>query len=250
VKNVPLIFGTSLIIILFWKGEESVEFIKKFYRNNIEQTLVRNISVCNNIEVKGNDNLDYKKLRDNIDIFCNDKNYDLEILKNSIMEDPWVKDIYLKKIMPDKFKIEIVEYYPFAIFFDGKKHNLVDQFGNIINVNDKELRNFKYLLVAGGNGFKEEINSFFNLLSVHDDITKNLQKIERIGGRRWNLTLKNGLLIKLPEEDENIFEVWNILEKILNIYGLVVDLESIDLRIKDRVYLQYNKAQFPSILKF
>jgi cell division septal protein FtsQ len=248
VKNVPLIFGASLIIILFWNKRKSIEFIKKFYGDNLEQFLTRHTDICNNIEIKGNYNLDYKKLRDNIDNFCNNKNYDLEILKNNIIEDPWVKDIYLKKILPDKLKIEIAEYYPFAIFFDGKKHNLVDQFGNIINIGDKELHNFKHLLIAGGNGFEEEINSFFNLLSVHDDITKSLRKIERIGRRRWDLTLKNGLLIKLPEEDENIFEVWNALEKMLNTYGLVVDLESIDLRVRDKVYLQYNKSQFPTIL--
>jgi cell division protein FtsQ len=206
------------------------------------------MNVCHNVEINGVNNSNYISLQEKVDAFCKSENVELSALKNDILNDIWIKDVYIKKVLPNKLVVEIVEYYPFAIFFDGKKHNLIDQFGNNIAVSDVELYKFNNLLQVSGDGFKEEINSFFNLLSAHDNITRNLYKIERIGKRRWNLTLKNKILIQLPEEDENIFETWNILEKALSIYGLSANLISIDLRIKGRVYLQYDDSHFPSIV--
>jgi cell division septal protein FtsQ len=248
IKNIPLVSIACLVAIFIFKSKESIDFIKKFYNKNFEKILTKDVDICNNIEIDGNNNLNYEKLLNTIEDFCKNKQFDLEVLKNSILEDIWVRDVFLKKSIPNKLRIEIIEYYPFVMFFNGERYNLMDQFGNIIKINDEELYKFKNILLVSGDGFEKEINSFFNLLSIHDDITKNLYKIERIGRRRWNLILKNKILIKLPEEDENIFDVWNMLEKILDTYGLSVGLESIDLRIKDKVYLQYHESQFSDII--
>ena len=76
-------------------------------------------------------------------------------------------------------------------------------------------------------------------MSIYYEISSKVFKIERIGNRRWNLILKNNIVVKLPEENENIFNAWNNLNKIINIHGLDIGLEEIDLRIKDRIYLKY-----------
>jgi cell division protein FtsQ len=228
--------------------EKAAVVIKNFY-DNLEKFLIKDANICDNVEINGVINSNYNSLREKINAFCERKDLDLNVLKDDVLDDIWIKDVYIKKVLPNKLTIEIVEYYPFAVFFDGKKYNLIDQFGNNIAVNETELYKFNNLLQVSGDGFEEEVNSFFNLLSAHDNITKNLYKIERIGKRRWNLTLKNRILIQLPEEDENIFETWNILEKVLGVYGLSANLISIDLRIRDRVYLQYDDAHFPSIVE-
>ena len=82
----------------------------------------------------------------------------------------------------------------------------------------------------------------FNLLSIHNNISNNLVKIIRVGDRRWNLILKNGLIIKLPEEDKDFFKIWKELEHIITIYQNNSDLETIDLRIKNKLYLKYKNS--------
>lgn len=90
-----------------------------------------------------------------------------------------------------------------------------------------------------GENFKSEVNNLFNLLSIYYDIARKATRAKRIGNRRWDLILNNNIVVKLPEENSDITESWAILDKIINIYGFDVDLEEIDLRLKDKVFLKY-----------
>jgi cell division septal protein FtsQ len=176
----------------------------------------------------------------------------VEMLKQEIIKDPWIKDLYIQKKFPDSLKINIIEYNPFAILGnDSKKLELIDEYGDTINISQEEVKKFNYLLIIVGDNFKDEINGLFNLLSVYYNITNNLVRVERISNRRWNLTLKNKIVVKMPEEDgDNVYEAWNTLSKILDIYGVEIDLEEIDLRIKNRVFMKYSSDAIKEIKNF
>ena len=59
-----------------------------------------------------------------------------------------------------------------------------------------------------------------------------------INKRRWNLKLKKGILLKLPENNikESLELYLNFPNEKLN------DIESIDLRIKQKMILKYKKS--------
>ena len=228
----------TLFFLLFYNYSTIENYAKKFYQKNLE-----NRNVCDKVIINGIKYSNYSYIQKNINSYCSDKNISILDLKDNIMKDYWIKDVYIKKIYPSDLKIDIIEYNPFAIYTeDNVNYNLIDEYGDIINIPKEDISDFNYLLIISGDKkTKEQINDLFNILSTYYDLSNKISKIERIGSRRWNLILENNIVVKMPEEDNNIFNTWNNLDKIINIYGLDLDLEEIDLRIKDRIYLKYKE---------
>lgn len=251
VNNFFKILTVLLLCLYFCNKQKSNELIKTFYSKYIIELLLPNSMFCEKVRINGVQYTHYRELQDKINAFCSDNTYTINILKENILLDSWIKDINIQKQFPNTLTINITEYTPFALWFDEdeNKLKLIDQFGNIIKIRDNEMPVFQDLLIVKGKDFKSEINSFFNLLSIHYNIAYDLKEIERVGRRRWNLILKNGILIKMPEEDKDIFSVWNTLEKVLSIYGLDVDLLEIDLRIKNKIFLKYKNTTVNEIKK-
>ena len=67
----------------------------------------------------------------------------------------------------------------------------------------------------------------------------NVSKIERIDSRRWNINLKEGFFIKLPNINPlNSIDALYKLDNNINYNNLTF----IDLRIEDRVSLKYKQV--------
>lgn len=248
-KNLIFLILIFIIICYFFKKQILINYFIKNYNKYIKNTLIKNTNICNKIDINGLNLSDISILQKHIDVFCKNNNYSLSQLEKNILLDPWIKLVNIKKKIPDNLIIDIIEYSPFAVWYDfnEKKYHLIDQFGDKINVSEDVLNQFKHLLIIAGDGFKDDINNFFNLLSVHSEIATNIIKIERIGERRWNLILKDNILVKMPEENENIFETWDLLESVIKIHGLSVNLIEIDLRIKDKIFLKYKNQTVQEI---
>lgn len=239
-KLKKVLFYTFFLFLCFLiiKYRLTIINISKNYYN--DKIIKLNKNICDKVIINGIKYSDYNYIQNNINEYCSSKKISIKKLKNALMEDYWIKDLYIQKIYPDTLKINIIEYNPFAIYTDNNiNYHLIDEFGNEIKIPKKEISNFDYLFVISGENIKDKINDLFNLLSIYYNISNKVYKIERVGNRRWNLFLKNNILVKLPEENENIFNVWNNLDKIINIHGLDIGLEEIDLRIKDKIYLKY-----------
>ena len=101
---------------------------------------------------------------------------------------------------------------------------------------------FGYLLKITGDNIKDyEMNNLFNIMSIHGEITKNINSITRIGNRRWNIVFTNNIIVKMPEYDEYMLDTLNILDNIIKIDGIMSNLKEIDMRNKDKIYLKYSK---------
>lgn len=194
-------------------------------------------NICGNIEINGVSRADTEKIQNDIYEFCNleDKN-DMNPLLNKINEDPWVKDITIKRKLPNTLEIQIEEYLPFAIWKNGNRLHLIDENGEIIKISEREKRSYYNLLIVAGEGSKENIYSLFNLLASNPSLFSRIKSALRIGERRWNLELDNGIIIKMPEKDA--LDAWNRLDKLLSIKGSEIDLTVIDLRNKDKIFLE------------
>ena len=72
------------------------------------------------------------------------------------------------------------------------------------------------------------------LLLAEPEISERLEAVIRVGDRRWDLRLKNGVTIKLPEENEAM-ALRNLarMQSEDNIFGK--DLTEIDMRVQGRV---------------
>ena len=233
-----IVLLSLLFFLVLFNYDIIINITKNFYQKNFLDK-----GSCGKVTINGIKYSNYSHIQENINNYCSDRDIGIIDLKNNIIKDYWVKDVYIKRIYPNDLKVDIVEYNPFAIYTeDNVNYNLIDEYGDIINIPKNDVSNFNYLLIISGDKkTKEQINDLFNILSTYYNLSNKISKVERIGGRRWNLILENNIIVKMPEEDSNIFNVWNNLDKIINIYGLDIDLEEIDLRIKDRIYLKYKE---------
>ena len=151
---------------------------------------------------------------------------------------PWVSQITITRSLPDTLNIVITEFVPFAIWQnDGGKY-LIDKDGNIVPFEDQE--EFRNMVTLSGKGANTHVRSLFNIFVIDPRLSENVFSATWVGDRRWDIRFENGLLIKLPET--NISEAWQRLIKINNMPGSLLGLKIIDLRIADKIYLEYNDS--------
>lgn len=227
-----------------------IEPLEKIYRNGKLKLVgllnfpIKNTS-CSDIAIDGIKHANGERIEKILKEYCDTISLNLNKLGEKIRKDPWIKTIHIRREIVGSLHITIVEYVPFALLLDNKKDNrpkLVDELGEIIDIADKEIADFQNLLVIKFPNFDTgEIASLVNLLSIHSNVANALKSVERVGNRRWNLHLNADILVKMPEENGNIIaESWDILDNMLDIYGLTIGLREIDLRIEDRVFLKYD----------
>jgi len=172
-----------------------------------------------------------------------------EQLHNSL---PWLKNIVIKRNLLNQLHIIITEYQPIALWFDGAEKFLVDKDGDIIislnKIPDSEKSEFENMLIFSGLGANKNIKSFFNIITINQNISSLIYSAHWVGERRWNLILLDGSLIKMPEN--NIYNAWQNLAKIYNNNNPEIkNLKTIDLRIENKIYLEYQKNNKTTIEK-
>lgn len=153
---------------------------------------------------------------------------------------PWIKEITISRNMPNVLNISIKEFEPFAIWKNKNKYYISDKDGNLVPISKDESREFQFLVILSGQGAYNHANSLFNIFVVNPKISANVYSATWVGNRRWDIRFDNELLIKLPEN--NILEAWKRLIKIYNIPGSISGLKVIDLRIMDKIYLEYDNS--------
>lgn len=151
---------------------------------------------------------------------------------------PWIRDVKITRSLPNHLNVTVGEFVPFAIFQnDGQKY-LTDRDGNLILYKDSD--EFDHLVILSGKGANNHSRALFNIFATDPELSKNVFSATWIGNRRWDIRFENGLIIRLPESE--ISYAWQRLIKINNTPGSLTGLKIIDLRIQDKVYLEYNDS--------
>lgn len=230
-----------IFLVYFFTFLYKNNFLKAFKKESAlvySQTFLKDI--CVNVEITGVDKADIYEIQSKIYDFCNLENKNnLNILLDTIKQDPWIKEVTIKRVLPNTLQIIVEEYLPFAIWKNNEDVELIDEQGTTINITEREKRGYYNLLIVTGEGSKENIYSLFNMLSSNPSLFSRIKSAIRIGDRRWNFELDNNIIVKMPEND--LLTAWDKLEKIISIKGSEINLKTIDLRNQDRVFLEENK---------
>ncbi len=96
------------------------------------------------------------------------------------------------------------------------------------------------MVILSGKGANLHAQSLFNIFTIDPNLSANVYSATWIGDRRWDIRLENGLLIKLPEN--NLSDAWRNLIKIYHMPGSILGLKIIDLRVSDKIYLEYEDS--------
>ena len=128
----------------------------------------------------------------------------LDQINDSIKENNWVKEIYLNTNYKDTLFIRVEEYKPIGIYFFNEKYFVFDENGKIIDqIYIKDFTN-QSLLIFKGNSSNLKANSLINILKNNDFEKKyQIESLEFLNKRRWDINLYGDAKIMLSEEDPN-----------------------------------------------
>jgi cell division protein FtsQ len=147
----------------------------------------------------------------------------------------WVRSAAVERLLPDTLHIRLVERQPLAFWQRQGKLSLIDRDGKIIT--EDALGRFPGLLVLVGEDAPEHAAALLDILAQQPDVAKRVVAAVRVGGRRWNLRLANGIDVQLPEKDTQA--AWAQLAEIDKRQSLLQrDVQMIDLRLPDRLVVR------------
>lgn len=165
--------------------------------------------------------------------------FSIEEARSHIDALPFIEHSTIERHLPDTVIITVVERTPIAIWQTQKKFILINEKGERVSnqpIGIKDIKIFQKFLLVVGQGANTEAAAIINLINQYPDIKDRTLALIRIGGRRWNVLLRNGITLLLPEGVES-----SALER-LNTYQTQFHLferpiETIDMRLPDRMVI-------------
>lgn len=149
-----------------------------------------------------------------------------------IREIGWTENVRVERRWPDTIYIGLKEREPLALWQQDQTMKLLDRHGEVIATD--RLDPFADLVVVMGENAPKFTPDLLVDLNAEPVLSDRVAAAKHIGGRRWDLDLKNGVEVKLPEEDQEL--ALRRLADAQKESGLLdKDILSVDLREADRI---------------
>lgn len=191
----------------------------------------------NNIMVEGREYTDPAVLLAIVNVQKGDPlfSFNPQDAQDLITQIGWVENVHVERRWPDTIYIGLIERTPMALWQSEKRIKLLDDHGEVI-VTDN-LQRFADLVMVSGPGAPEQARALIADLSAEPELYERVETARRIGQRRWDITLKNGIEVQLPEIDTGL-----ALRRLANAQeedGLMdKDITAIDMREADRISIR------------
>ncbi|QFY60593.1 cell division protein FtsQ/DivIB [Rhizobium grahamii] len=160
---------------------------------------------------------------------------DVDAARQKIATLPWVESVEIRKVYPKTIEVKLKERTAYAIWQHGAELSLVEKGGAVI----APLRDNKFsqLPLVVGRGAEVAAVSLEDEFSKWPDIKARVKAYVWISGRRWDLHMDNGVVIKLPEDEIDL--ALARLSKFMKEQDLLDrDIAAVDLRLSDRTAIQ------------
>ena len=161
--------------------------------------------------------------------------FDIVDAKRRLENLPWVRASTIERMLPDTILVSIVEREPLALWQKNEKLHLIDAEGAVIL--DDGLEPYSDLLVVVGDGAEMQASALIAMIGTEPTLMTQVKAATWVGGRRWNLHLKGGIDVRLPEDDAQ--GAWTRLAAYhRNHRVLDKNVTVLDLRIPDRLIVK------------
>ena len=193
-----------------------------------------------NIYITGNNNLQ----KEDILSIINDREYktifDLNLFKihKNLLLNGWIKAVKIERTLPSSIKIQIIEKKPLAIWQTKLGNKLITEDGSVIsNANVTAFKNSLPIIL--GEGANKDAFLFLQILRKKPELYKNVWSISYINKRRWNVHLKQGIIVLLPRT--KIYDAWTKIGFLQKKYKILdIGLTEIDIRNQDQIFAKIN----------
>ena len=163
---------------------------------------------------------------------------DAATVRDKLKANPWIAEATVLKLYPGHLKIDIVERSPFALWQQDGRLSVIADDGAVLE--PYVSRRFLSLPLVVGKGAETRARDFLALLARYPQARAATKAAIFVGERRWNLRLKDGLDIRLPENDVgNALAALSKLDKEDRLFSR--DIVAVDLRLPDRLTVQLSE---------
>ena len=239
-------FGMPLIILLlpvfiFLKDQNNKNLVEEivldFYRKIIE----RPEFMLNALSIQGSSDSLNAEIREILGLNFPISSFDLDLadLRNRVLSLPPVETAEVRLEGGSILHVKVKEKVPALLLKDDTGIHVLNKNGDYI----RPLLSNEYgpkLPVITGEGAQKAAAEAFILFSALYDKLDEVRGLVLVGGRRWNIVLKSGQVIMLPEKkSEQAVQKILILDKAEKI--LSRDIAVFDFRLPYRITLRFPK---------
>lgn len=151
----------------------------------------------------------------------------------------WVEQAHVERLLPGTIRVRLVERQPFAIWQRDGKFSVIDREGKVVAT--ENVGAFGRLPLIVGAGADRAAAPMVDALRGTAEVQERVHALVRVSERRWNLRLRNGADVLLPEGQE--VAAINRLAELQAKQGLMDrPLVAIDLRLPDKLVLRLPPA--------
>ncbi|MFZ4761881.1 MAG: cell division protein FtsQ/DivIB [Alphaproteobacteria bacterium] len=157
--------------------------------------------IVKDVTVKGRQHIDVDSLKAAMNITSGMPIFGISVkeMAEKIAAIPWVKAVAVERSLPDKIHVVLQERVPLALWQNKGVFYVVDADGK--NLGEVSAETYHGLPILIGDDAPAHAPAFLEMAATVPVLLKELDNAVFINGRRWNIRLKNGVTIKLPEEN-------------------------------------------------
>jgi cell division protein FtsQ len=160
---------------------------------------------------------------------------DADAVRDKLKANPWIGEATVLKLYPGRLQIDIVERSAFALWQQDGHLSVIADDGAVLE--PYVTRRFTSLPLVVGKGAETRARDFLALLDRYPQVRAVTKAVIFVGERRWNLRLKDGLDVRLPENDVgNALAALSKIDKEDKLFSR--DIIAVDMRLSDRLIVQ------------
>jgi cell division protein FtsQ len=160
---------------------------------------------------------------------------DASAVRDQLKANPWIAEATVLKLYPGRLQIDLVERSAFALWQQDGRLSVIADDGAVLE--PYVSHRFLSLPLVVGRGAETHARDFLALLARYPQVSAVTKAAVFVGERRWNLRLKDGLDIRLPENDVgNALAALSKLDRDEKLFSR--DIVAVDMRLPDRLTVQ------------
>jgi cell division protein FtsQ len=121
-------------------------------------------------------------------------------VKNNVESLDWVEEARVQRLFPSTIRIHVERRDAFALWQEDRQITVVDAAGE--RVHGALVADYSYLPRIVGAGAGPAAEPVLTAIEDLPEVRARLAAFERVGERRWDMRLKNGMIVSLPESGE------------------------------------------------
>ena len=237
-------FGMPLIILLlpvfiFLKDQNNKKLVEEivldFYRKIIE----RPEFMLSALSIQGSSDSLNAEIREILGLNFPISSFDLDLadLRNRVLSLPPVETAEVRLEGGNILLVKVKEKVPALLLKDDTGIHVLNKNGDYIRPLLSTEYGSKLPVITGEGAQKAAAEAFILFSALHDKLDE-VRGLVLVGGRRWNIVLKSGQVIMLPEKkSEQAVQKILILDKAEKI--LSRDIAVFDFRLPYRITLRF-----------